>query len=161
MNAKKFTIIRDTRENKLAGWNFPISAYCNGTIKKKVWAGDYTVLGLEKYVCIERKKSINEFAQNCVQKRWHNCMDRMSQCKFKFLLFEFSFSDVENYPHSATNVPAAMRHKLKVPPKYIIRIIEAARKEYGIHVLFCKNAINAERAAFRILKKAHEISLRH
>ena len=90
----KFTVIRDTREKTEWGWSYAEDAYCNGTIISKVNIGDYTVEGLEDYVCIERKASIDEFAHNCIEKRWQKCMERMSKVKHSFILFEFSWEDI-------------------------------------------------------------------
>jgi len=155
----KFTVIRDTREKPAFGWSFEPDAYCEGTIVQKVDTGDYTIGGLEDYVCIERKQSIDEFARNCVEKRWQDCMRRMSECRFSFILFEFSWDDVDNYPASA-KVPKRVKNKLRIPVKYIRKVIHTARDQYGIRVLACDNRIKAEQVAYRILRKAHELHLR-
>lgn len=155
----KFTIIRDTREKPDHGWSFPIDAYCNGTMVEKVRTGDYTIRGLENFISIERKQSIDEFAHNCIEKRWQKCMQRMSECKHSYILFEFSQYDIDNYPKSA-KVPSHVRKKLRIPPAYIRKVIYTAREDYGIHVLCCGDALNAEKIAYRLLKKAHELYLR-
>ena len=155
----KFTVIRDTREKTDWGWSYAEDAYCNGTIISKVNVGDYTVEGLEDYVCIERKASIDEFAHNCIEKRWQKCMERMSELKHSFILFEFSWNDVNTYPHSA-NVPKHIRNKLRIPAKYIRKVINTARNDYNIHVIACGNAMKAEQVAYRIMKKAYEIQRR-
>ncbi len=152
----KFTVIRDTREKTNWGWSYDENAYCNGTIISKVNVGDYTVEGLENYVCIERKASIDEFAHNCIEKRWKKCMERMSEVKHSFILFEFSWNDVNTYPKSA-KVPKHVRNKLRIPAKYIRKVINTARNDYNIHVIACDNAMKAEQVAYRIMKKAYEI----
>lgn len=155
----KFTIIRDTREKPSHGWSYEPDAYCNGTIVQKLNIGDYSVAGLENYVAIERKESVDEFARNCVTKRWTSCMDRMGACRHKFLLFEFSWNDINNYPHSA-KVPAEVKKNLKVPAAYIRKVIYSAREKHRIHVLACGDRYKAERVAYRILKKAYELRRR-
>lgn len=155
----KFTIIRDTREKVNHGWSYDPDAYCNGTLIKTVHIGDYTVEGLENYVAIERKESIDEFARNCVEKRWKMCMHRMAACKHKYILFEFSWDDINNYPKSS-KVPNRMRGKLRVPAKYIRKVINTARYDHKIHVIPCGNKYTAEKVAYRILKKAYELRRR-
>ena len=155
----KFTAIRDTREKITHGWSFSPDAYCEGTVIEKVNAGDYTIEGLEDYVCIERKQSIDEFAHNCVEKRWKDCMKRMGELKHAYIIFEFSWDDVNNYPQSA-KVPERVRKKLKIPAKFIRKVIHKAREEYGIHVLACGDRYKAEQVAYRILRKAHELRCR-
>lgn len=156
---QKFTVIRDTREKPEHGWTFEPDAYCWGTEIAKVDTGDYTVEGLEHYVCVERKQSIDEFAHNCIEKRWKKCMERMSECKHAYILFEFSWYDVDTYPRSA-KVPKHVRNKLRIPAKYIRKVIHTAREDYGIHVIACGDKYKAEKLAYRILRKAHELRCR-
>ena len=155
----KFTVIRDTREKPEFGWSFAEDAYCEGTIVDKVSAGDYTIEGLDDYVCIERKHSIDEFAHNCIEKRWKNCMQRMSEVRHSYILFEFGWNDVNTYPRSA-KVPAHVRKKLRIPAAYIRKVIHTAREDYGIHVIACGDRYKAEKVAYRILKKAYELRCR-
>jgi len=155
----KFTVIRDTREKRGQGYTFEEDPYCQGTIIKKVEAGDYTVEGLEDFICIERKKTIDEFAQNCVQSRLYDWLARMSECKHSYLILEFTWDDVDNYPMSS-KAPIRVKRQMKISPKFIRRILNDIRDDYGIHILACGNSVAAEKAAYRLLKKAHEIRLR-
>jgi len=156
---KKFTIVRDTREKPEYGWTFDPNPYCFGTIIDTVSTGDYTVQGLEDYVCVERKQTIDEFAHNCIEKRWQSCMRRMSMRRHRYLLFEFSWEDVNNYPRSA-KVPRRIKNKLRIPAGYIRKVIHTAREDYGIHVIACGDKYKAEKIAYRILRKAHELRCR-
>ena len=155
----KFTIIRDSREKANHGWVFNEGPYCDGMIIDKVSAGDYTILGMENYIAIERKRTIDEFAHNCIEKRWTKCMQRLSEIKFAFILFEFSWQDILDYPASA-KVPVGVKRKLKIPSAYIRKIIYTARDKYNIHVLVCNDTFKAEKAAYRIMKKANELFTR-
>ena len=157
--SNKFTVIRDSREKVNSGWLFDYDSYCEGTVIEKLKTGDYSIEGLEDFICIERKQSIDEFAHNCIEKRWVNCMNRMSKCKHAYLIFEFSWLDIDRYPESA-KVPKHVKKKLKIPPKYIRKVIYTARERFNIHVLACGDQRTAEKVAYRILKKAHELSIR-
>lgn len=159
MLQNKFLVIRDTREKPEFGWTFPEDSHCKGTVIRKLHTGDYSIEGLEKFVCVERKQTIDEFAKNCVEKRWVKCMERMSLCDHKFLIFEFSLNDINRYPHSS-RAPEFIRRKIRVSAAFIRKNIHKARDEYNIHVLACNNAKKAELVAYRILKKAHELRCR-
>lgn len=154
---EKYTIIRDTREKY--GWLYPEDGACQGTIIDKLDVGDYTIQGLEDYICIERKRTIDEFAQNCIQKRWTKCMQRMSEVKHPYIIFEFSWYDVQFYPKTA-KAPKYIKKRLRVPAAYIRRVIKTARHEYGIHVLACNDVLKAEKVAYRLLNKAYDLQLR-
>lgn len=156
----KFTVVRDTREKPQYGWRFSEDAYCNGTITAKLDTGDYSIVGLEDVLCIERKRTIDEFAHNCIEKRWQSCMKRMAEYKYKFILFEFSWNDINMYPHSS-KAPRKIKRNIRISSKFIRKNIHIAREQYGIHVLVCGNTIRAEQIAYRILKKAYEIENRY
>ena len=64
----------------------------------KLDTGDYSVAGLEEVLCIERKKSVSEIANNIVEKRYKDWTKRMSKYKYKFLMLEFDLDDVYRYP---------------------------------------------------------------
>lgn len=95
-----YTVIKDTREQD--GWFFSQYDKCNGTELGTLHTGDYTLKGFEDVVCIERKASVSELANNLGKKKkaFYNEMQRIKDFPFKFLLFEFSFSDLAEYPLS-------------------------------------------------------------
>jgi len=165
MPKSKFTVIRDTREKSAKGWSFDEDTLCAGTLRKKLDTGDYSIQGLEEDIlCIERKETIQEFARNCIEKRWAACMERMSKFKHAYLLFEFTWEDIDNYPWSA-NVPERVRKQMiheagtpKIPIKKIKKIVHTAQ-DYGIFVIACGDAMKAEQVAYKIMKKAYEVYL--
>ena len=64
-------IIVDTREQQ--PWSFDF----NEIAVAKLDTGDYSVAGLEEVLCIERKKSVSEIANNIVEKRYKDWTKRM------------------------------------------------------------------------------------
>src|SRR5215210_7578524 len=70
-----YTVLRDTREQQ--GWIFEQGKLCNGTISKALKTGDYTLVGFESILCVERKKNVAEFAKNIIEKRFENELTRM------------------------------------------------------------------------------------
>ena len=57
--APGYTVVRDTREQQ--GYFFKKFNTCQGTVQRKLDTGDYSILGMEDKVCIERKASVEKF----------------------------------------------------------------------------------------------------
>lgn len=155
----RFLIVRDTREKSDFGYHFQADNYCAGTMVKKVDVGDYTIRGLEDFVCIERKRSVDEFAKNITEDRFLEQLKKMKEIRFKFIIFEFSMNDVEMFPASS-KAPIHLRQRIRIHPNFIKKRINQCRNDYNIHVLFCNNRILAEHMTYRILKKAYDIHRR-
>lgn len=147
-----FTIIVDTREQK--PWGF--AEYT--TAHKKLDTGDYSIEGLENILCIERKQSSSEFANNIVESRFKDVIERMSQIKYAFLLLEFSLEDLLIYPKGST-VPRKMWDKIKISPAFLIKNIIELQLNHNIIVYFCGNSTNAEKMAEYLFKKIHYIEV--
>jgi hypothetical protein len=142
----EFTIIVDTREQQ--PWEFEHHAVAH----KKLDTGDYSIEGLEDILCIERKKSSSEFANNIVESRFKDVIERMSQMKYSFLLLEFYLEDLLIYPIGST-VPKRMWDKIKISPAFLIKNILELQLNHNIIVYFCGTATNAKKMAEHILKK--------
>tara|TARA_R100001244_G_scaffold131813_1_gene105868 strand:- start:535 stop:1044 length:510 start_codon:yes stop_codon:yes gene_type:complete len=157
---KPFTIIKDTREQE--GYTFEPSSSryhtCKGMITQKLDTGDYSIAGMEDKVCIERKASVVEFANNVGhdQVRFLNEIERMKSFPYKFIVFEFSLSDLMNYPNG-TNIPEEDWSKLKVTNKFMLKMIMEFQLYHDIHVLFCDSKKNAKWAVLSIIKRVNEI----
>lgn len=151
INNDNFTIIIDTREQQ--PWTFSEYAVAN----KKLDTGDYSIEGFQEVFAIERKKSINEIANNIVEPRFKDVINRMGQLKYSFFLLEFSMTDVLNYP-IGSNLPKRMWDKVRITPAFIMKNILDWQLQHNIKVLFCNNASNAEKVAEYIIKKIHLIA---
>lgn len=127
----KFTVIRDTREQKGKGWNFKASANCEGVEIIKLDVGDYTVKGMEDILAIERK-TIGDLwntlgtAKN--YKRFQKEWERGKNHKFKFLIIEGSLADI-NKGYRWSKVPVANIHAklLSLQINYNVHVIFAGR----------------------------------
>jgi hypothetical protein len=145
-----FTIIIDTREQQ--PWSFEHYA----TASRKLDTGDYSIEGLEDIVCIERKKSVSEVANNLTESRFVDVVDRMSRFKYAFLLLEFDLAQVLSYP-IGSNLPRRLWDKIKISPAFIVKHILELQLNHNIKVLFCGSSSDAEQMAEYILKKVHYI----
>lgn len=151
-NYSNFTVIVDTREQQ--PWTF--ESYT--TANRKLDTGDYSIDGLEHLLCIERKKSASEFANNIVESRFKDVIMRMSNMKYAFLLLEFNVEDLLIYPVGST-VPKKMWDKIKISPAFLIKNIIDLELSHNIKVFFCGDAVNAAKLAEMILKKIHYLEV--
>lgn len=144
-----FHIIVDTREQQ--PWEF------ENMVKSvsKLDTGDYSLQGLEHMLCIERKKSVSEVANNITESRFKDVVARMDTFKYAFLLLEFELDDVLSYP-VGSNVPKKMWEKLKITPKFILKHLIELQLLHNIKVLFCGSPSSAERMALSIMRKVYE-----
>jgi hypothetical protein len=93
-----YTVIRDTREKVGQGWLFPASKSCTGTQVRKLDTGDYTLLGYESTLCVERKGTVKEFASNLHQARFKAELERMKEYPIAVVILEFPFSHLATWP---------------------------------------------------------------
>ncbi len=150
VNHNNFTIIVDTREQQ--PWDFAHYA----TAHRKLDTGDYSIEGLENTVCIERKKSASEFANNIVESRFVDVVSRLSNIKYSFLLLEFDLEDLLVYPIGST-VPKKLWNKIKITPAFLVKNILELQINHNIIVYFCGDSSNAQKMAEYILKKIYYI----
>jgi ERCC4-type nuclease len=150
MKEYDFTVIIDTREQQ--PWEFQHYTVAN----KKLDTGDYSIEGLQHLLCIERKKSVSEFANNIVESRFKDVVMRMSQLKYSFLLLEFDLEDILIYPVGST-VPKRMWDKIKITPAFLLKSILELQLHHNIIVYFCGSSSDAEKMAEYILKKIYYI----
>ena len=158
--SKPFTIIKDTREQD--GYSFAASSSryhtCNGMVSRKLDTGDYSIEGLEDKLCIERKASVVEFANNVGhdQVRFLKEIERMKHFPYKFLVFEFSLTDLMNFPEGSS-IPESDWGKLRVTNKFMLKMIMEFQLHHDIKVLFCDSKKNAKWAVLSIIKRVNEI----
>lgn len=150
----KFFVIRDTRE-KVGVWNFPEDDRCLGTKTQTLKTGDYSMEGYEDILCIERKKTVSEFAGNVFQARFKKELIRMEEFKYRFIIFEFAFEDMMKYPVGCY-IPSYKQNFLKVTPQYMLRFVAEMQVVYGIHVVFGNTKMGAEKMAYSIMKRVQE-----
>lgn len=144
-----FTVIIDTREQ--LPWEFALHA----TAKRKLDTGDYSIDGLEHLLCIERKKSVAEIANNIAEKRFKDVLDRMSKMQYPFMLFEFDLEDIYTFP-VGSDIPKKLWDSLKISSNYILKYITQIQLNYNVHILFCGGPENAEKMAVSIMKRVYE-----
>jgi ERCC4-type nuclease len=143
-------IVIDTREQQ--PWEFSRCV----TASKKLDTGDYSLEGYEHLLCIERKKSVGEIANNIVEKRFKDVIDRMTNYKYAFFIMEFNMQDILSYP-IGSNVPKKMWDKLRVSSGFILKVLLEIQLKYNIKILFCGDASNASKVAQSLMTKVYEL----
>lgn len=145
-------IIIDTREKKNP-WQFDKTS---ATISfRKLDTGDYSIDGMEDILCIERKASVAELAQNITDKRFARELERMVNFKYKFLILEFDYRHIDVFPEGGS-LPPNVKSKIRVKGPYIIKCLSRIMTKYNINVIPCSNAIYAEHIAYSIMKEIYE-----
>ena len=152
MHDYDFTIIIDTREQQ--PWSFDNYAVAN----HKLDAGDYSIQGLENILAIERKKSVNEIANNITESRFEDAIIRLSNHKYAFILLEFEIENILHYP-IGSNLPKRLWDKVKIKPAFLMKHVLDWQLLYGIKVIFCGSASNAEKIAEYIFKKIYYLEV--
>ena len=155
MAKNKFIVIRDTREKD--GWYFKESDYCEGMVNQKLDTGDYSIQGLEDVLCIERKASGAEIANNIVDDRFTRELDRMSEFKYKFLILEFGVEDILSFP-VGSDIPKKSWNKIRISGRFIMKRLSEIQIKYGIHVVPCGDKLSAWHMTSSIMKRVFEVN---
>lgn len=171
-----YTVIKDTREQE--GWFFSAYDKCEGMEIGTLLTGDYTLKGYEDVVCVERKASVSEIAMNLGRKKeaFYSEIERMRDFPFRYILLEFSASDVIGYPMSLLNAqdqefyerylnggpkPTGKRFDIvketKITGKYLIKCLLEISIKYEVNVIFCDNKHNAFLICNSIFKRLTEL----
>lgn len=136
-----FTIVVDTRETKpwilvdTKGAPWPTQP---GTLK----TGDYTIVGMEKEVTIERK-GLQDFV-NCVggdRERFEKELERMKEYRHRAIIVEASQETI-----------CAGNWHGKTYPNSVLGSAESFRQHYNVHLLPAGNAEQAAAACVLMLR---------
>ena len=154
MSNISFDVIIDTREQENI-WSFANYDEVKNTHVKKLDTGDYTIVGLEDRLCIERKHTVGELAKNITEKRFERELERMSEFPHAFLILEFGLNEVDNYPNVSC-IPHRVRKKIKIRGPYIMKKIAEASINHGISVIPCGHPKYAEDMVVSLMKRVYE-----
>ncbi len=125
------------------------------TSRRKLDTGDYSIEGMEHLLCIERKRSVSEIANNITEKRFKDVLDRMNQIPHSFILLEFDLEDVYQFP-IGSDIPKKLWDKMRITNKYILKYLTSIQLNYNIHIIYCGDSDNAEKMAVQLMKRVYE-----
>lgn len=150
----RYTVIRDTREKAGHGWSFAASPSCAGTVVQKMDTGDYTLVGYEDVLTIDRKGSVSEFAGNLTQKRFERELERMASFKVAVVLLEFDFEEMARWPEGS-GIPAAKRKYMKLNKHVLMARYWQVKLKYP-HVDFQFAGVYGKDAVSSLFKRVIE-----
>lgn len=144
-------IIRDTRE-KVGYWDFSFFGYDEQV--SKLDTGDYSISGLEDILCIERKKSVFEIANNIGKDniRFESELNRMKNFKYKYIILEFSVTDLLSNL-VIPNIKTKAGKSIKVRGQFIMKKLKDYENEYEVEIIFAGSKDNAIQVAIEIFKE--------
>lgn len=148
----EITIITDTREQE--PWTF--SFFNFAIARQKLDTGDYSIVGLENQVCIERKKSVGELSINLGSK-WKQFsaeLDRMIDFKYKYIICEFPEHYIDTFPKNS-GIPHKKWRYLKMRGRFIKSRLYTECDKRGIKIFFCPTKEEAEQKAIDLLLEAY------
>lgn len=123
----KYHVLKDTREQ--AGWSFEPSRNCSGMTVGKLATGDYSIVGREHSLIIERKGSVAELAGNVYQARFERELERMMNFSHPFVVAEFGLADVIRYPEGA-GLPASAKARARLTGYSFLRRLTELQLAY-------------------------------
>jgi len=131
-----YTVIRDTREKRGFGWEFYEHTYdkrrppnCAGMIVEKLETGDYSLVGYEDILAIERKEDFGEIWMNYGNRqRFEEEMERMSKIKHAYILIESQLT-----PDTLDLSPP--QFSTKAPGKAMVRWLLSLGIKYGVNIM--------------------------
>jgi len=145
-----FIIAIDKQEKKLGvrGYDFKnIKPEPPLTERKHLKTGDYSIVGLEDKITIERKTLTDLFGSvGGGRKRFEREMVRMSEFDYAALIIESSLAGI------FTNPPSRSRMR----PRSVFRTLIAWSQRYNVHIFPMWSRESAERVTFLILKRFYD-----
>jgi hypothetical protein len=151
--ARPIIPIIDTREKEKYRYSF--GEPFGEPLIKKLDAGDYSIAGLELTLAIERKKTVSEISNNVLEKRFDDWTARLSEYKYAFIVCEFSYFDLINYP-LYENVPAFVKKKIRMNGQYLAsRLIGLNMKYPNINLIYAGSQKYAEALTETIMLKVY------
>jgi len=130
-----FTIVVDTREQR--------PYFFKGAVKAALPAGDYSIVGLEHHITIERKMKADCYSSlGANRERFAREMKRLTEYKYAAVVVESSLTDFL--------LPPA---RSKLHPHAAINTLVSWSVKYGVHIYFADSRKLARGLTYRILEK--------
>ena len=132
-----FTIIVDTREQR---------PFCfKDAVTKALVAGDYSVLGMEDRVAVERKSKTDAYASLGKDRaRLKREFERLSRYEYAAMVIEASLSDFLRPPDFS-----------QMRPSSAINTLISWSVKYGVYIFFADARSLARALTYRILQQCH------
>lgn len=152
----RLQVIQDTREKV---GKFTFQSYDDvDVIRTCLRTGDYSLVGFEDKITLDRKKGSNEL-QMCLGKDWTRFkkeLDRMVLFEESYIICEFPEYYIDIFP-KMSGIPPKRWKRLMVRGPFIRKRLHEIREEYpSIKIIFCEDHYAAEQQTYNILKEYHD-----
>lgn len=149
-----YTVIQDTRERN--PWDFEkfgLKQYVG-----KLSAGDYSIMGHEDKIIIERKFSTGELYTNLIKKYtvFKKELNKLATFDEKYLILEFPLSYMLSFPANS-GIPQKHWRKLNANSQFLMSRLESLN-DYNITIVFNDSRLMAE---LKVLEIFNEYIKRH
>ena len=131
----EYTVLRDTREKESYGWIFKSQKEdhrpprCTGTTIQTLKIGDYSLMGYEDILAIERKADYSELFVNYGKRDlFEEEMERMRPIKYKYVLIESSLTN----DHFSLSPPQFQKN---VPGRALLSWLVRLSIEFDVHFI--------------------------
>ena len=137
--AKKLpTLIIDSRERQPL--DISDDPDFEGSITQKLDAGDYSLVGLESIIAIERKASCDELWMNLSSKRGRERlkreMERFKKIKHRFIIVEQDYGEIVDPSSYYVNKAGRNKFSPYMPVSVIMRELIDYMTSFDVHVIF-------------------------
>lgn len=118
-------IVIDTREQE----PYSFDAWPVDSVRKALPSGDYSLVGYEETIAIERK-SLNDLVSTVIQgrKRFHRELDRLAQYDAACVVVEADMKDI-----------VLGKYNSRAHPRSVLGAIVSIHVDYGIPVICCSD----------------------
>jgi len=148
-------IIQDKQEKQ--PWDFSFYERCSEIRKESLLTGDYTMLGYEDVLRIERKATTGEISLNLgkLSKQFEAEMTRIQSFEHAYLLCEFSIENVLEFPLNS-NVPKYLWKTLRMNGKFMLNRLYELSEKYNFSLEFCGDKDSAYRRCIEIFENVED-----
>jgi ERCC4-type nuclease len=130
-----FTIVIDSREQR--PYKF------RGAVVQALKSGDYSILGLEDKIAVERKSKEDAFSSlGAGRERFEKELKRLSGYDYSAIVIESNLDDFLQAPSFT-----------RMNPKAAMNSLISWSVKYGVHIFFASDRHHARALVYRILEK--------
>lgn len=148
-------IIVDSREKKDF---FTFNSYKDvEVVNTKLDTGDYSLLGFENRITIDRKRNTNEL-QMCFGQSWKRFqreLERMTKFEEAYILCTFPRENLYIFPEKS-GIPFSRWKKIRTCAKFLVKRYRGIEDVYRVKFIFCDSNYEAEQRTYEILRDFYD-----
>lgn len=148
-------IVIDTNEQLPYTFQEQVARGEVGIVQASLYTGDYSLVGFENRVSVERKSLGDAFGTiGGGRDRFDDEMDRAAAFEYFAIVIETSLSGLEVPPRFSR---ASDKGNRRLSPETVIKSLIGWSMDRGVHVWLADNRSRGELTTFRILERFHNV----